>query len=527
MSTPRRRSSFLLVLAFTVLLRLPTTPPAASAAPPFLADNITGRVVLASDPDQGVPKVLVSGYPEELELLTRRRDDAAGAGARPIHATTDADGRFRSRPHNAASLVGAFSEDKSLGANTRIDADQTEFTLELAPTAAITGTLFDEDTNGGPAANREVDASIRVGPKDGPFVSAFKQSAKTDSDGAFTITGLIPDHNYEVSVVTEKDDKGQAQRWRNVGKAAPTAAGELALGELRIPKPYRPPTVEDDIERAYVYNPAARLQRLLIDARLAFGQILVVAGNPVGKAARRYFEICWHNSMGPQNELTPPNLREYMVLAVDPANAVDPATGEDFFDAHKLPAPSTDNDATFIILNPDSSIVAQSTSADLSKDGQLDAKLLAGFLADRRAPLPNARRLLDEALAEAARDDKRVLVQVGGPGCGWCVVLARYLDQQKHRISKDYIHLKLDSRMPEAKEVIGELRKSKELGIPWMIILAADGQPLVTSDAEDGNIGYPNDRDSQAHWEKMLRETRKRLTDEDLAVLLQRLTEEN
>lgn len=257
---------------------------------------------------------------------------------------------------------------------------------------------------------------------------------------------------------------------------------------------------------------------MLADAELAYQQVLVVAANPQGEAARQYFEICFRNPNRP-NDLTPPNLHEYMVLAVDPEQA-----GE-FFDAAKLAAPPADG-AALAILNPDGSVVAEATAAELSTDGKLDAELLAGFLANRRAPLPSARRLLDEALAEAARDDKRVLVQVGGPGCGWCVVLARYLDGQKELVAQDYIHLKLDSRMPEAEEVIGKLREKKEGGVPWMAILAADGETLVTSDGDEGNIGYPGEPESQVHWEHMLRTTRQRLTDDDLAALLAPLAEE-
>lgn len=102
-------------------------------------------------------------------------------------------------------------------------------------------------------------------------------------------------------------------------------------------------------------------------------------------------------------------------------------------------------------------------------------------------------------------------------------MLSRYLDAHKALIDKDYVHVKLDSRMPEAEALIGELRARKEGGIPWMVILDASGAALITSDAESGNIGYPGEPGSQAHWRKMLTTSRQRLTDEEVATLIKAL----
>ena len=58
-----------------------------------------------------------------------------------------------------------------------------------------------------------------------------------------------------------------------------------------------------------------------------------------------------------------------------------------------------------------------------------------------------------------------------------------------------------------------------------MAILDADGRTLATSDAEDGNIGYPTDDADRAHFEQMLRTTRQRLSDAELAALLKALAD--
>lgn len=473
----------------------------ALSAPP--KGTLKGRVVLGSKPEQGVAGIRVMGQPENLE----------GGWVR---ATSDAEGRFEERRANGPSLFTALNDDRSLGALERVAVEQTEVTLELVPTATAIGALIDSETSA-PAGGKQLIAYIRIGPENGPFAQAAEVSATTDPAGQFSLPGLIVDAEYQVTVVAQVDARGEPISWQRVTVAKTSEAGRFSLGEVPLPKGHRPATVDDDIKRAYSHPDAEkRLAQLLGDAELAYNQVLVVAASPAGAAGRRYFEICHRSLTGPSEE-RPKNLYEFQVLAVDPAKA-----GE-FFARNKLPAPAGEDDATLTILNPDRSIVAQANSADLSTDGKLDAKLLGEFLANRRAPLPNARRLLREALEQAKQADKRVLVQVGGPGCGWCIVLGRYLQAHKPLIDKDYVHLKLDERMPEAETLISELRKNQQDGIPWMVILDADGKELITSDAPTGNIGYPGQPEGQAHWKQMLESTRKRLTDEDLATLLEAL----
>lgn len=466
--------------------------------------EFTGRVVLADKPDEGVAEVVVSGH-------------SLGMRARRVHATTDSEGRFKHQVPGAPAVLGAFNEDKSLGAIERVAGDLKDVTIALRPTATASAVVIDEET-GEPAGDREITAYIRIGEENGPFMQGFPISAKTDADGRVTLTGLVVGAKYDLNVVSQVDAGGRARSWQTLGKAEPQAAEELSLGELRIPKPYRPPTVDDDIERAYGHKDLeARLKQLLNDAKLGYYHVLVVAADPKGSAGRRYFEICHISMDGPEEH--PAKLHEFLVLAVDPNK------GSDLLAEYKLPAPTEKDEAAFAILNADGAIVAKASSDDLSKQGKLNAKLLSEFLENRETPLPNARRLLADAMEQAKQEDKRILVQVGGPGCGWCVVLARYLDEQKPLIGKDYLHVKIDSRMPEAQELVDELREKKEGGIPWMVILDADGKELITSDAESGNIGHPGEPESQEHWLKMLTSTRQRLTDDDLAALMKPLAE--
>ena len=189
----------------------------------------------------------------------------------------------------------------------------------------------------------------------------------------------------------------------------------------------------------------------------------------------------------------------------------------EFLHQQGVSAPSAGG-VTFAILNSYGRLLVETQLDKLSADGQLDRGRLTEFLMTRREPLPDARQELKAAREAARRDGKRILVQISGPGCAPCVLLSRYLDS--HLISKDYVYVKLDSRMPHGNEVINKLRPGDDRGIPWMIIMSAEGTKLVTSDSEEGNIGFSSTEPGRAHFEHMLRSTAVDLSDNDIASLL-------
>ena len=378
------------------------------------------------------------------------------------------------------------------------------------------GTLTDEET-GEPAVAREVGAFIRVEHEGGSFMHAFRRSDTTDDAGRFEIAGVVPGHLYRLNVVTERDNEGSPRGWRGVGEAKATKAETVELGEIRLPKPYRPPTIEDYITRAFKDQDSlsARTAQKLSDAKLARQQVLVVVADPESIATRQFFEARY-DSAKPNRELRRA-LANYMILAIDAKQTA-------FLQDLGVAAPEKDR-AKLAVLDPDRRVVAEVKFEDLAEDGKLDRVRLTEFLNARRVPLPDADKELASALATAVREDKRVLVQVSGPGCAPCILLSRYLDSQKELISKDYVYVKLDTRMPSADEVVGKLREPSQRSVPWMVILSADGKALVTSDGDEGNIGHPNGETGKAHFGLMLRVTRQRLSDDDLSTLLAGLKE--
>ncbi len=74
-------------------------------------------------------------------------------------------------------------------------------------------------------------------------------------------------------------------------------------------------------------------------------------------------------------------------------------------------------------------------------------------------------------------------------------------------------------RMTGGAELAAELRGSKSGGIPWMVILAGDGAPQITSDGPKGNCGCPAAPHEIDHFLAMLDTTRQHMTEDDRTVL--------
>ena len=68
--------------------------------------------------------------------------------------------------------------------------------------------------------------------------------------------------------------------------------------------------------------------------------------------------------------------------------------------------------------------------------------------------------------------------------------------------------------MTHGAEVAKRLRGDRDGGIPWMVILDANGGELISADGPDGNIGCPVAPDGIEYFMKMLEQTAKHSDDE-------------
>ena len=105
-------------------------------------------------------------------------------------------------------------------------------------------------------------------------------------------------------------------------------------------------------------------------------------------------------------------------------------------------------------------------------------------------------------------------------------MLEEFLGRAKvaERMQKDYVELTIDTdRMTHGKEVFERLKKERSGGLPWLIVLDGDGKERITGIGPEGNIGAPVEIAECAHFLDMLKQTRVRLADGDLAVIAEEL----
>jgi thioredoxin-related protein len=170
------------------------------------------------------------------------------------------------------------------------------------------------------------------------------------------------------------------------------------------------------------------------------------------------------------------------------------------------------------VLNEEGTVLKNQDTEPLEKGKGHDPERVVTFLSEYMAPKVDAEKLVAEQMEHARQTGKRVLFRVGDPYCGWCNVLSRFIQDHESLFDKDYVNAKIDvMRMTNGESVAKAHRPENADGHPWFIILEPSGDVLATSVGPKGNIGYPGSSEEIAHFMKMLRDTRKSLTDDDLA----------
>jgi thiol-disulfide isomerase/thioredoxin len=178
------------------------------------------------------------------------------------------------------------------------------------------------------------------------------------------------------------------------------------------------------------------------------------------------------------------------------------------------------------VLDADGKLLVNQNAGDLDDGTQHDAKKVAAFLRKWVASKKHADDLLQAALAEARKSDKCVLLHLGAAACGWCQRLSELLGELQTDLNRDYVIVKIDSARMTGGEALAEILRMREAnnpsgGIPWMVVLDAEGKQLITSDAAQGNIGCPVLDWEVEHFLMMLDYTCQSLGTDDLARLRQ------
>jgi len=115
----------------------------------------------------------------------------------------------------------------------------------------------------------------------------------------------------------------------------------------------------------------------------------------------------------------------------------------------------------------------------------------------------DAEVLLNDALVEAKRQNKNVLLVFSGPSCVPCKVLKKFLTLQAEFFNKDYILLHIDLAGMENGQLIKEKFTSVP-SVPLTVIVNPASEVLCTSVGDNGNIGFPTAIEDCKHFISMI-----------------------
>ncbi|MEX1232820.1 MAG: thioredoxin family protein [Planctomycetaceae bacterium] len=467
-------------------------------------------------PERGILKgLVVTGDPPRPVSGAKINAISRSTRGRGFIAITDDDGRFEVERSLHLTAIHAHSADAKLGALSEIDADTSNVTIALHEMADAKATLVDAAT-GEPLADREIKYGVNVyiGPtKDAPFQTAWGGTKITDSAGRFTMEDLVLGGDYQISVTVEN-----ARSWRNVGSVKPTEPGTIDLGKLELKPyvPYKPPTIEERISSAFTHakTPIERFEASFPDVKLSRQRVLMLLTDAAGEPAKQFMTLRFEDD-GVQEALY-----DFRVI---PINSSPPHDEPVKLLAEKFDEQLTGEKANFFIIltDDDGKPIDTAVATDLSTDGKIDREKVLAFLQKNTLEPLDAKTLLDEALAQAKTENKRVIVQETATWCGPCWSLSRFLQQHRDLWETDYIWVKMDHRWTGAQNLMAELRQEAEAGVPWWAILDADGKILVTSNTPEGNnIGFPSAPAEIEHFRTMVEQTAQRMTTEQIKKLV-------
>jgi hypothetical protein len=462
------------------------TAPRAETGP------IAGRVV-TGDPPRPVAGAIIEGKYR------------ANVGRGDMRLRADEQGRFKGERLLHATVLRAMSQNGELSGIIQIGPDEQHTTIWIGPHAAAQARLIDSETRE-PLGNTKVQWGRRVhrGDDKAPWETAWGGTVTTDSAGRFEIGGLVVGQEYSLSVPRGDGTSG------GLPSVTPETARPIDLGDLPLKPPYKPPTFEEKVNRELAANVAAgaRHDDALKEAERLRQHVLVIFLERDVPLTEKWFKLRLDDQ--PVRAM----LHNYQLIQLDIKSDGAAALAERLgvaLGAELLPV--------WRFSDETGKELGTSPVPRLTNGEAVDRAAVLEELA-RNAPEPlDARELIKDALAEAVKTNRRVIVQETATWCGPCHLLARYLERQRSIWEKDYLWVRVDSRWHGSEEVMDRIKEGRRGGIPWYAIIDSNGKVLATSDGPDGNIGFPSDPPSIDHFLAMIKSTLQRISEQELATL--------
>lgn len=446
--------------------------------------------------------------------------------------TANAQGTVRLDRSLDPLILVAATPDRSCAGSLLVNAEATEATVIVKPTATASGRLVDPEGKPLPGLKFSYGIRVQLGPdRNGPSSRHFGGAVTTDPAGNFELAGLLPGETYEMYSYNE------GMRYIPTAKTRvkPVDNQRLTLGDVTLdlnpPKPYVPPTPAQRTSEAFAARkektPRQKLEYTLVEAKREYTRPLLLFGDPKDPACTDLFRLFYEAPSDEGSKVkTPADLRWEFELA-----SLDTGQADARELARELGVAAGSGTPPCLAVLSDEGRPAATYPLRPSADGKLDSRALTAFLLAHKLPTRDAEAILSEALARAKASDRRVFLIMSASWCGPCRMLARFLSPHKSELDRHYVFVKLDiSRDSHVRPLqVRYEGKDAHNGVPWYVILDAAGRPLATSNAKEAeewgstNIGFPSTKTGIDHFVTMLRQTAPRLSDQALASLRREL----
>jgi len=218
-----------------------------------------------------------------------------------------------------------------------------------------------------------------------------------------------------------------------------------------------------------------------------------------------------------------PEVASYLQFVVPRDEANLNASDADFFKEHNWQIPVEGR--VFACVLDAMGVEEVRLEVDLTEK-EADEKV-AAFVSKHLPAKLDAQKKWQEAFADAKRTNRKVWARLSGRYCGPCFLLARWLDDHREILDKDYVMLKIDEYANEnGVDLAKRITRGDSFGIPFFAIFDKDELLVVDSDSPLGNIGFPSGYEGSKHLRTMLLASRGSLTDAEVEQLVASLADE-
>lgn len=398
----------------------------------------------------------------------------------------------------------AYSQDARAAGTLVVHDIANPITIQLQPTLEYRGQLLGEKDE--PLKDIEVVASVQLEGRELYDNSMYSKrfdaksiNARTDEHGNYRIVGLPAMTKIRMSARSLPDPKRQE-----------------SLDEVFLePKESRPVQVSK-LGKA-VIPPATlslsdRVRKTQRDCALSGFHLLVIASANTQPVTRFIQDNLTNSALA--------NVPSFMHLTISLEKLEDAREDVEYFDKRNWLRPS--GDKIFICAVDAGDKVLGQIEFDANDSDAVEES--AKFLAQHAPKQVNAENKWQEAFEEAERTDRKVWARISQRYCGPCFSLARWLDESKDLLAKDFVMLKIDNvRDENGSSVAKRLTRGKHHGVPFHAIFDAQGELVIDSAGPLGNVGHPSGSEGKKQLRKMLQSTKKNITDSEIDQLVDSL----